>query len=311
MAINILDIIPNADYKTKLKSIELDNPNNPDYSLLQKRNLAAPSIGAQYIVFTSAEHGSGSSELAFNTALYLAQHKDRVLYLNTELNTSIFYEYQLSIKNKNLNILTDLNSFSQRIIRYKDLYYKHVKSKNYHSSFMKKVIKAFPHYLNYLSVTPEFQAELIQLDDLQIKAVLREAEAFLSSHYDYVIIDAEDDLHSIVTQLWLNFAQQVVISFTQNSMQINSTGNMLDVFQQKMPDLAVHTVLNMYSDHVVKQLSKKYIWNLIGQHIDVLIPMQWENFQNASLQGIPIIMYEQKSIIQRCIQQLIDQIYQA
>ena len=303
-----LDLLQPVDLKKRLNANELVNQKNDLFDLLQTHNLIKTKVGARHLVFFSLKHGAGSSELAFNTALYLAENH-KVLYLTTELNNSIFYEYQLDIKHKILNTLTDLNDFESKIIHYSDLRAKFDKDNSL--QFMKRNLKQFfPNNLNYLEVSPEFQAELIQYEDDQISKILSDVSVYANSKYDFIIIDTENDLHNLVTQLWLNYSRDLILTFTQNITHVNRVGNLLETVDMKMPDTNVYPVVNLYTENTIRDLEVPYLNNLIGEDTLAAVPLMYESYQNAAYNGIPIIYYEKNGATRNAIRKIINSLNQ-
>lgn len=297
-----LNLLTSVNIKDKLNKVELAKPNPDDKLVTKSQAISASDLdSAQFVLFIGAEHGSGSSELAFNTALKLADI-NKVLYVNAEFISRIFFEYQLSLKDKQLKTLPDLADINDKVITYKELKQKF--AKNDDLLFMRKNFDQFAPNLQYLDVTPEFQGEVAQLSNQDLNLIISKTGTKLATSYDYVIIDAEDSLHARFTQMLLNYCQQVVLTFTQNAAQINATGNLIEVMNRKLPQTKYYTVLNMYSSHVIKLINKDMIPQQIDAPIDLMIPNQYSAYQNAAYNGLPMVYYDQTDLTNKLLTQM-------
>lgn len=282
---DFLDSLPTLNLKKKMSSQEKIDQTNKVYRIFKVKKLHS-GVGAKNIAFFSLQHGSGNSEIAFNTALKLAEH-NRVLYVSTEFYSSIFYEYQLAIHNKELQAISDLENGMDKIITIADL-----KDRHKDDPFTPS-IKQFSPNLSYLRVTPKFQTQAVKMSLTDLKAVLKKFKVAIQTRFDYIIFDLENDLHTITSQLLLNYVSDIVLTFNQNIVQIDTLGNFIDFAENNLADKNTYCVLNQYNNNAIAEIRPSYIKQMIDHKINAVITQDTALFWNAAFNALPPIYYDQ------------------
>ena len=262
------------------------------------------SIHKQKIItFISPKVGVGNSQISFNTALKIASTGAKVLYIETsEDGATLDYLYEFGYEKGLDYILAGINNFSDDTIAKNIMSITELKESfqnNYSNSekaIGKKAIEYFPDSFNYLMFSNKFrEASITKPQKYNADKFLEMLTLLLSQYnYEYIIIDTDFNISSMLLQYILQYSSQIYITLTQDVEIINRYLNNLKPYL----DLKVNKNINK---HILLNKEEKISLsaNDISEWIEepILASLVYsKKFNESNYQGIPILMVNDKDI---------------
>lgn len=268
----------------------------------QERNVnnSSKTVGdMRVITFIGCKSGLGTSSIAFNTSISLANHGKKVLYI--ELNNQYAttgYTYKLSFYNSGVDIALDqLQSNNYEKVRKNIISLNDVISNTSKDDLMLQNYKKMPNNLDYMFYSGKYYIE----NRGNISGSFKEFIIHILTMYDYdyvvfdlnvkeVLYDDGSYLFDEVSQTVLQFSSKIYFTLTQD---INAVGNYMQyqkMFNKANVSLNNHKfILNKYEPKVL--LDKKGLEEWTKEKINLVIPDRSKEYINASYTGLPLILY--------------------
>lgn len=299
--VNISDKIKQAKKKIATQEQDTDHIGINDSIVATAKNI---NLEPQIITFMGSSYGVGNTELAFNTAISLAQ-EHKVLYVSLDTNGStVEYDYQLKIKNKSFNELisdvgknthSDSIDYTKYVINYDDLFIKLVSTQ----SFMQSRIKRFPAKLSYLLLDP-IDLSIYSADSL--KEMLANVTKRMVSSYDIIVFDTEANISLPFTLGALSTSDSIVLSFTQNANDFRSAKQRISALSNTLKQsVNIFPVVNKYSKTALSKLDVSSLSNLINCRIEGVIPAEIDAYYGAAFNAVPMILHPHNEEYQHII----------
>jgi len=258
------------------------------------------------LTFMGSKHGVGNSSIAFNTALSLAQRKNKVLFMELEDRTpSIAYWYELGGSNVEVGIDRALQGLEQK--QFKWVEESIIPSKDLHQSdsTYAKNYKKFPPTLDFMFFSNRYLTRQ-SIDNIHIEeSVTKELYLHLlfQLEYDYIVLDVSPDIWNETTLNALTYSHKVYITVTQD---VSTIGNALYVLNE-VKKSGIH--IDKKKQYIVNKFEKaelniKGIEDWVGSKDVITIPSANKDFINANYDGLPILLSSKNSQIKQAFQRI-------
>lgn len=262
------------------------------------KNMQNVSGEKKVLTFIGCKSGVGTSTIAFNTAISLANKKKKVLFL--ELNhefASIGYIYKLNYYNLGIDIAlkqihsNDYEKLSDNIISITDVIDNLDKT-----DLMQYNYKKMPKTLDYMFYSGRYYAE----DRAILESEFKEFVVYLlTKHdYDYIVFDLnikniayKEDSYELdeISQTVLKFSSKIYFVLTQD---ISAVGGCIDYrkifIKAKMPIKEFDFILNRYESKAM--LNKKGLEEWLQIKLDLVVPEKHKECINSNYVGLPLIL---------------------
>lgn len=176
-------------------------------------------INQQIITFIGGKAGTGNSQLAFNTALHLAQNGFKVMYLDlNDKESTIDSILQLGYRDVGIDTALrgvengDFNLIERSICNI-DKILPETEKENY----LYKTYAKFPKNFDYMFFSQEYMERIEDKTDINF-TYLKDLNMYLtmSNGYDVIIIDAQSDIRNKLTELSLIYSNKIFFTLTQD-----------------------------------------------------------------------------------------------
>jgi len=245
----------------------------------------------QIISFVGAVNGVGNTQLAFNTAVKLANDGHKVLFVELNPNFSTIdtslqigsYQYGLD------KVIENLQNDNQRDLDQSIIKMEKIKTAK-NTSAMNKNYKRMPSTLDFMLFSQDYQTlvhkpdiEMSLLKDLFMLLLLQEG-------YDYLVIDSEPlgKRHELIQEL-ASISSKFFITITQDVAQIGHvTRNVIELNKRIKTDDKLYYVLNK---EVESECSRSLIEEWLNKEFCASVPDTKSDFVNAAFLGIPFTLH--------------------
>lgn len=254
------------------------------------------------VTFIGGRSGVGTTTVALNTAVLLADRGLSVLYIEVnDRHPSAAYWYDLS--QDSIGIDTALKGLSERrfgeiegaIVRSTEL-----KKRN---TAMKSNYRKFPNSLDFMCYSKEY---LVGVKNKEIEIELKELYLYLiyQCGYDYVVVDLSQFASERDIQGAIMYSNKVFTVLTQDVSTIGYHLATLNSLEQEGVSILKknHYVLNNYTD---SSFNKKEIQDWLNVKDITLIPNSGNELTNANAKGLPIAIHAKRSKFTTSIQEII------
>lgn len=284
--------------KKKAKKPEVDF--NPMMMSLPAPSNMQMTQAKQIITFVGAAHGIGNTQIAFNTAIKLAQGGYKVLFMETNpIFSTIDFAYQLGEYSMGIDkALEEIGLGNTKNIKKSIISMKTKKERAKGQPALSKMYKRIPDSLDLLFYSQDFQTMLEKpninkeyLKDLCMYLLLQEG-------YDYVVVDSEplgtpghglEDVLSISSKIYL--------TVTQDAAQAgHATRHLKDIEKRINLQEKLYIVINKYQR---VEPDEKLIAGWLEFPIAVIFPEIAKDFISANYLGIPFVIHSKSKETQQ------------
>jgi len=263
------------------------------------------SGGKQKIItFMGAKHGVGNTSIALNTAVMLAQKKQRVIFIEmNDRNPSVGYWYELGYVEDGIDkALSGLeeNKFEwieEAIIPTSELRKK--------ESLLQKNYKKFPEGLDFMFYSNRFLTR--EPEDLLFtnESLTKDLYLYLlfQLEYDYIVIDVSSDIWSDTTKNALMYSNKIFMTVTQDVSTIGHAVYLLNELNKKGIHIQkkIHYIVNKFEK---AELGLKEIEEWIQASEVLTVPCMNKEFINSNFIGMPIVLASKSPYIKSAFQRI-------
>jgi len=258
------------------------------------------------LTFMGSKSGVGNTSVAFNTALSLAQRKNKVLFMELEDRTpSVAYWYELGGENIEHGIDKALHGLA-------DKHYKSVEDSIIRSAELQKMdspfkknYKKFPETLDFMFFSNRYLTRQA-VDNIHIEeSVTRELYLHLlfQLEYDYIVLDVSSNIWNDTTLNALMYSHKVFITTTQD---VSTVGNALYVLNELSKsgihiDKKKHYIVNRFEK---ADINVKEIEEWVETTGVLTVPCANKDFINANYQGLPVLLSSKNSQLKQAFQRI-------
>lgn len=253
------------------------------------------------LTFMGSKNGVGNTSIAFNTALSLAQRKNKVLFMELEDRTpSVAYWYELGGENLDHGIDKALQGLADK--NYKSVEDSIIKSNELQQteSAFKKNYKKFPETLDFMFFSNRYLTRHA-IDNIHIEeSVTRELFLHLlfQLEYDFIILDVSSNIWDETTLNALMYSHKVFITTTQD---VSTIGNALYVLNE-LSKVGIH--IDKKKHYIVNRFEKadlniKEIEDWVQTKGVLTVPDANKDFINANYEGLPVLLSSKNSQIKQ------------
>lgn len=258
----------------------------------------------QILTFTGGSSGVGNSQLAFNTAITMAEKGYKIIYLDlNDRFSSVDYLFQLGFKDVGIDTAllgiaeNDLNLIANSIVTPDRLLLD--SSHPFYKRYM-----SLPRTLHYMFfsddyMTRDYNETIIRQggEDKEIKYEnIKDLIMYLmmKESYDLVILDAPSDIYNKLTETALIYSSKVFFTLTQDFSVIGNHINNIKIMNKKRINFRekFYYLLNKYENasYSVRTIYEDLTESLRVDGFDIIvIPNINRDFINANYNGTPII----------------------
>lgn len=256
------------------------------------------------LTFIGAKSGLGNSTVALNTAVQLAQRKNKVIYIEMNDKTpSVNYWYELGHIDDGIDsALNGLEGNSFEKVKKAIIHSTNLAKQE---STLQKNYKKFPVTLDFMFYSNRYltrnEDEVIEVD----LSLTKELYLFLlfQMEYDYIILDVPSDLSSVATMNALIYSNKTFFTITQDVSSIGNSVYIMNELAKKNIDVTKKTqfIVNRYEK---AELDTKEIMEWIKVDELLTIPCSNKEFIDANFVGLPIVLYSKNTHIKSAFQKI-------
>ncbi|WCF11739.1 AAA family ATPase (plasmid) [Paenibacillus thiaminolyticus] len=260
------------------------------------------------LTFMGAKSGLGNTTIALNTAIQLAQRKNRVIYIEINDRTpTVNYWYELGYLEDGIDSALsgvktgDLDKVKQAII--------HSETLAKEDSALQKNYKMFPETLDFMFFSNRYLTRN-QEDRMEIDfSFTKEMYFFLlfQLEYDYLVLDVPADLTNLATMNALNYSNKTFITITQDVSAIGNSLYLQNELIKKGTELKTKAYF-ISNRHEKAKLDVKEIIEWMQVEDVLTVPCMNKELINANFVGIPIVLYSNNSVIKTSFQNIVKKI---
>ena len=259
-----------------------------------------PKATNKIITFVGGSYGAGTSQIAFNTAIKLAESGYKVMYMDLNcIRSSMETIFQLGFSDVGLDTalqgieVEDYNLVERSIVKMDKIVYSEMEK----DSVLFKTYLKFPKTLDYLFYSQDFIQKRLNLENNEVNEnMLKDLFMLLIMQlgYDFVIVDAPADIANKSTNIAITYSSQLFFVITQDISMINNHIN----YQLKILDkrgINYRDKLNyILNKEEASSFNKKDIYTWLSEFTGIEnlnmvgVPYSKE-FINANYIGSPII----------------------
>lgn len=291
------------------KEIALDfNP----MDMTKKKSLAnypPAQLGApqskQIITFLGAVHGVGNTQIAFNTAVKLAQDGSKVIFIeNNSMFSTIDFAFQLGEYNLGIDkALIEIADGNTRDIQKSIHSMRKKKEMAKGNAALQKIYKKLPDNLDFLFYSQDYQT-LINKPEIQ-KEYLKDLCMYLllQEGYDYVVVDSEPiGTPSGGIEELLSISSKVYLTLTQDAAQVGHLSRHLSDIEKRinLKD-KLYIVLNKF---ISVEPDERQLNEWLNLPIAVVIPETTKDFVAANYLGVPFVLHSRNKETQQIFEVL-------
>lgn len=280
--------------------INKNKKNNSFLGGLFKGKKNVNRLTQQVLTFIGGSRGVGNSQIAFNTALELAQEDYKVVYIDlNERFSSLGYIYQLGYLDAGIDTMlrafetSDFNEINLGLSNIKKIIATTSKEDYLYKTYLK-----FPQNIDFLFFSEEYMKnEFYTTEFKRINAnYLKDLIVYLltNHNYDFIILDAPSDIYNDLTKNALIYSTKIFFTITQDVSVIGNHINDLKVmiknginFREKF-----YYLINKYENSVInnKEIGDLLYSDLkINEFNPICIPNVNKEFIKKNFEGTPII----------------------
>lgn len=243
------------------------------------------TVAQQVVAFCGGRHGCGNSQMAFNTALLLAEQGYKTLYMDLDERFSSI-ESVLAFGFKDLGIDTMLRDIA--LGNYPNL----INAISSAPKILTTVQKGDSTYKTYSKLTSKLEMTCFSLQRMYSNSertydvnLLKELNMFLlmNMNYDVIIMDAPSDYYNPLTQIALVYSNRIMFTITQDAADVDSF----------MRNIRVMQGINISYREKSNVICNKYISHTESN--DTTIQNQVENIsriQNCTIITVPNVVVD-------------------
>lgn len=284
----------------KNTNINRNKKNNSFLGGLFKGKKSVSRLSQQVLTFIGGSRGVGNSQIAFNTALELAQEDYKVIYIDlNERFSSLGYVYQLGYLDAGIDTMlrafenSDFNEMNLGISNTKRIIATTSKDDYLYKTYLK-----FPQNIDFLFFSEEYMKN--EFYTTQFKRIdanyLKDLIVYLltNHNYDFIILDAPSDIYNDLTKNALIYSTKIFFTITQDVSVIGNHINDLKVmiknginFREKF-----YYLINKYENSVInnKEIGDLLYSDLkINDFNPICIPNINKELIKKNFEGAPII----------------------
>lgn len=295
--------------KKEKKEIALDfNP----MEMAKKKSLSnypPAQLGApqskQIITFVGAVHGVGNTQVAFNTAVKLANDGSKVIFLeNNSLFSTIDFAFQLGEYNLGLDkALMEISDGNTRDIQKSIHSMQKKKEMAKGNAALQKIYKKLPDNLDFLFYSQDYQT-LIHKPEIK-KEYLKDLCMYLllQEGYDYVVVDSEPiGTPAGGIEELLSISSKVYLTLTQDAAQVGHLSRHLSDIEKRinLKD-KLYIVLNKF---ISVEPDERQLNEWLNLPIAVVIPETTKDFVSANYLGVPFVLHSRNKETQQVFEVL-------
>lgn len=284
------------------KTDEKSQPEESSSSFLFKQGQSS-SGKEKILAFMGAKSGVGNTSIAFNFAVYLAQKKNRVIFIEMNDRTpAVRYWYEIGLLDDGIDsVLKGLeenrfDAIGKAIVRSADL-------KKLEEADLKQTYRKFPHTLDfmvysnrYLTRNEEEPLNKELTKDLYLHLLFQEK-------YDYIILDIAPTIWEEDTMNGLLYSNNVFLTLTQDVSVVGNSVYLLNELTKKGVNIfrKTHYIVNKFDK---AQLTLKDLKEWIEVDELTTVPMLNREFINANYVGMPMLLTQKNTQIKTVMRNL-------
>ncbi|WPS85478.1 AAA family ATPase (plasmid) [Brevibacillus halotolerans] len=256
------------------------------------------------LTFMGSKMGVGNTSLALNTAVQLAQKKNRVIYIElNERTPSVNYWFELGMLDDGIDsALRGLEENNFEKIRKAIVCSVDLKEQD---SDLQSNYKKFPEGLDFMFFSNRYLTR--RKDDYEVNlSFTKELYLYLlfQLEYDYIVLDISPDLENEATINALLYSNKTIITVTQDVSAIGNAVYISNELNKSGIQISkkMQYVVNRFEASAELDVKGIAEWMQVE---DVLtIPCFNKEFINANFVGLPIVLYSKNPHVKSAFQKL-------
>lgn len=273
------------------------NNSKKGFSLFKKNKTNQKTIPSQIITFWGGNNGVGNSQIAFNTAIVLANKGYHVIYVDLNDKFSAI-ESMMQLGFEDLGVDTMLYNIEQgrsekvghaissisKILPFTDK-----------RDFLYKTYTNMPSSLNFAFFSQHcFERRTNVKYDIEFLKQLN-MMLLMDFGYDIIILDAPSDVTNRATQLALAYSNKIFVTLSQDKTVLSSMLKQMKYLSYNRINIRdkCHFIINRFESNAFSynNLSNFISMNLEYDNLQLLsIPNLSKDFINSIYNGTPIIL---------------------
>lgn len=269
-------------------------------------------ISQQIVTFVGGKGGVGNSQIAFNTALKLAQDGYKTIYIDlNEIHSSIDCIFQLGYADVGIDsALKGLEEEDYFLIDRSIVNMSKILPDTVKENYLYKTYSKIPLNIDFLFFSQRYmeKAEDVQPVDFSL---LKDLNMYLlmQQGYDVIIIDTPYDIFNKLTETSIIYSNKVFFTLTQDYSVIGNHINQIKLMDKKRIKFRekFYYLINKYEN---ADLSMNDVYKLLmdAVHLEgfniVSIPNVNKELINANYLGTPILWYSKNKDIAKAFSEI-------
>lgn len=269
-------------------------------------------LAQQVVTFVGGKGGVGNSQLAFNTALKLAQDGYKTIYIDlNDIHSSIDCVFQLGYADVGIDsAIKGLQEEDYFLIDRSIVNMNKILPDTVKENYLYKTYSKIPTNMDFLFFSQKYMEKGEGFEEIDY-SLLKDLNMYLlmQQGYDVVIIDTPYDIFNKLTEIALIYSNKIFFTITQDYSVIGNHLNQIKLMDKKRIKFRekFYYLLNKYenADLSINDVYKFLIEaiRLEGFNI-VTVPNINKELINSNYLGTPILWYSKNKDLQKAFSEI-------
>lgn len=284
---------------SKVETAQEEHNSGGLFGKLFGKKEATKVLSQQVVTFIGGKGGVGNSQLAFNTALKLAQDGYKTIYIDlNDIHSSIDCIFQLGYADVGVDsAIKGIQEEDYFLIERSIVNMAKILPDTVKENYLYKTYSKIPLNMDFMFFSQKYMERTDEVEEIDY-SLLKDLNMYLlmQQGYDVIIIDAPYNIFNKLTETALIYSNKVFFTITQDYSVIGNHLNQIKLMDKKRIKFRekFYYLLNKYEN---ADLSINDVYKLLMESIRlegfniVSIPNMNREFINANYLGTPILWY--------------------
>ena len=266
----------------------------------------------QVVTFVGGKGGVGNSQIAFNTALKLAQDGYKTIYIDlNDIHSSIDCIFQLGYADVGVDsAIKGIQEEDYFLIERSIVNMAKILPDTVKENYLYKTYSKIPLNMDFMFFSQRYMERVDEIEEVDY-SLLKDLNMYLlmQQGYDVIIIDAPYNIFNKFTETALIYSNKVFFTITQDYSVIGNHLNQIKLMDKKRIKFRekFYYLLNKYEN---ADLSINDVYKLLMESIRlegfnvVSIPNMNKEFINANYLGTPILWYSKNKDMNKAFSEI-------
>lgn len=297
---------------SKVEIAQEDNNSGGLFGKLFGRKETTKRLTQQVVTFVGGKGGVGNSQIAFNTALKLAQDGYKTIYIDlNDIHSSIDCIFQLGYADVGVDsAIKGIQEEDYFLIERSIVNMSKILPDTVKENYLYKTYSKIPLNMDFMFFSQRYMERVDEIEEVDY-SLLKDLNMYLlmQQGYDVIIIDAPYNIFNKFTETALIYSNKVFFTITQDYSVIGNHLNQIKLMDKKRIKFRekFYYLLNKYEN---ADLSINDVYKLLMESIRlegfniVSIPNMNKEFINANYLGTPILWYSKNKDMNKAFSEI-------